>query len=151
MKGLSITNLLIMLIIGVSVMIGLGNFYLTSLNAYNISPNGTTLNTFSQFNSSISGLSTNLANIQNKTAGTVSSPLFSLTQIYDVTTLFLSVGQVIFQLPSVMGSFINTMITVLSNNAVTVPSWFGTMIAMIIIIVVTFQVLRIFTRSFFEI
>jgi hypothetical protein len=151
MKGLSITNLIIMLIVGISVMIGLGNFYIRNLNAYGVTPSGSSASSFSLFNNTMFGLTNSVGNIQNKTAGVLSGQVTILTGIYDITSIFLSVGQVIFQIPTVMGSFINTMISILSMNAVTVPSWLGTMIAIIIIVIVTFQVLRIFTKSFFEI
>ena len=147
---MNIKSLLIMLVIGLGVMIGFGNFYTSQLSAYGITPNGTVNTTFNTFNTSIGKLNTQVSGIQNKTAGVLASGI-SITAVFDVVALFLGVGQLLLEVPTTMGSFINLMIATLSNNAIIVPNWFGTVVTMVIIIIITFQVLKLFTRQYSEI
>lgn len=148
MKGLTITNFMIMTVIGISVMIGIGNFYSDVATTYGIQNTSTSYSTFLQFNNSMSQMSTGVAQIQTATTGKAKN---IPDIIYDVTSFFIGVGTILVSIPTVMGSFINTMILVMSYNAIAVPSWVGTMISIIIIIAVVMQIVRLFMKAYFEI
>jgi hypothetical protein len=150
MKGLTLTNLAIMMIIGASVMIGMGTFYLNSLNAYGITQNASTLQTFNNFNNSINSLNSSVVSLQNKIAQVTNPNGNPITQLYDIMTAFFPIGQIILNIPSIAIDFIGNMIAVLSGGAIQVPDWVSIMIIIIIIFIVTMQLIRIFTRSFIE-
>jgi hypothetical protein len=137
-----------MTVIGISVMIGIGNFYSDVATTYGIQNTSTSYSTFLQFNNSMSQMSTGVAQIQTATTGKAKN---IPDIIYDVTSFFIGVGTILVSIPTVMGSFINTMILVMSYNAIAVPSWVGTMISIIIIIAVVMQIVRLFMKAYFEI
>ena len=151
MKGFSITSLMIMIVIGLSVMIGIGSFYNDVATTYGIEGSSTSYSTFLQFNNTLSSLSTPLTQMQKNIVGAVSSGFNIPQALYDATAALFNLGQVFFNIPGVIGGFISTMFAVLSNNAIIIPNWVGTMIALVVLIIVTMQVIRMFTKSFFEV
>jgi len=147
----NITTMIIMLVIGIGSMIGLGTFYTTQLTAYNITPSSFAVASYNNFTQSLNSVNSSLSQIQTGTAGVFANGIFSIAGVYDITVLFLGMGKILLSIPSLLGNFINLMIINLSGTAIVPPSWFGTVIIIIIIVIATFQVLRMFTRSFFEI
>jgi hypothetical protein len=140
-----------MTVIGVSVMIGLGSFYTGFLNAYGLTPSSGVASSFTAFNTSYFGLGNTIGQIQANT-GVTGQGITSIVGILDIAgTVVLGIIKFFFVIPGIIQNFVVAILSTLSGSAVAVPGWVGTMVFTIIIIVVVMQVVRMVTKSFFEV
>lgn len=135
-----LSTLLISIMVFVGAFAAMGAVYVNLQTTY--APSNSTSN-FTQFNDTMNDMTYSMQQLENHSIGVVKDP----TKYADVSLIFLDLGGVI---ASSLGGFFEFVAAGSTIFGIALPNWFLTVIIGGVVLIVIFQIITIFMRSYFQ-